>query len=59
MVSEVVIGAILFFSGFPCLWFNEKGYAYTQTFLRKYVKVCKDIKADEIDPALEDQLVSV
>lgn len=50
ILGDMLIGSILFFAGFPCLWFNEKGYAYTKTFLNKYVKLCIVARPEEVDP---------
>ena len=57
MIGDMILGSILFFSGFPCLWFNEKGYAYTKTFLRKYVKECVPVMSEEIDPNNSNKLI--
>lgn len=59
VIGDMIIGSLLFFAGFPCLWFNEKGYAYTKTFLRKYLKQCKTTTAAEIDPNNEEKLICV
>ena len=57
VIGEMIFGFFLFFSGFPCLWFNEKGYAYTKTFLRKYVKECIPVRSEEIDPNNANKLI--
>lgn len=49
----------MFFAGFPCIWFNEKGYAKTKTFLNKYVKICTPGKCEEVNPNLEGKLVCI
>ncbi|EAR84845.2 transmembrane protein (macronuclear) [Tetrahymena thermophila SB210] len=59
VLGDMVIGALLFFAGFPCLWFNEKGYAYTKTFLRKYLKQCIKVEPTMVDSQNEGKLVCV
>lgn len=59
VIGEVIFGSILFFAGFPCLWFNEKGYALTKTFLRKYLKACTPVLSDQIDQANDTKLICV
>lgn len=59
MIGEMFAGVILFFAGFPCIWYNEKSYAHTKTFLNKYVKECIQLTSSEVDPNNDGKLVCV
>ncbi|EGR29091.1 transmembrane protein 43, putative [Ichthyophthirius multifiliis] len=57
IVSDLVFGILIFISAFPLLWYNERGYAKTKQFLKKWLKKCIQIDSMQIDPQFENVLV--
>ncbi|CAD8175563.1 unnamed protein product [Paramecium pentaurelia] len=58
-IFAFLIGFVMIVSAFPCLWFNERRMAISETRLLAARRTCQSVNAAEIDPRMEGQLIHV
>ncbi|CAD8108055.1 unnamed protein product [Paramecium sonneborni] len=58
-IFAFLIGFSMIVSAFPCLWFNERRMAISETRLLIARRNCKSVNAAEIDPRMDNQLIHV
>ncbi|CAK57641.1 unnamed protein product (macronuclear) [Paramecium tetraurelia] len=58
-VFAICFGFGMIVAAFPCLWFNERRMAISETRLLAGRRACKSVNAAEVDPRMEDQLIHV